>query len=355
MHKVGTSVERPLHTSFSEVLQGNTVIRAFGKSNNFANKQFGMIDQCMIKHSNHLGAWFNFSLQMNFISQLYFLACCTMLITIKSDTDPVIMALIVQYSMDSGWMQHILDLQNWLSHLMKRVQKAFNMEKIPQEKEQGTHEVDTNVWPMAGKIEFKRVQLKYRPQNDIVLKDLSFEIEPAHKVGIVGRTGAGKSTISMALTRIVEAFKGKIEIDGIDIGKIDLSKLRQKITIIPQDPTLFTGSLRFNVDPFNAFSDEKIKELLIEAGLEKLLTRGGKSKKEKKEDKDEKKKKDDSESESESSESEEEEIDPKLKALLEKDESEFTEKELLEKREEEGKGIYLKITEGGSNLSVGEK
>lgn len=295
----------------------------------------------------HCSAWFNFSIKLNFVSQLYFLAACLIMVSIKGNTDPVLLALITQYSMDSGWMHHIVDLFDWLSRLMRRVQKAFEMEKIPQEKKDAEFDVDTNVWPLEGKVAFKKVQLKYRPQNDVVLKDLSFTIDPTLKVGLVGRTGAGKSTISLALTRIVELFKGKVEIDGVDISKISLDKLRQKITIIPQDPVLFTGSLRFNLDPFNQFSDERIKELLIEAGLEKLIS--GDGKKDKKKDK----KDDDSDSESESS--DEEEIDPHLKELLEKDESELTEKELLERREEEGKGIYLKITEGGSNLSVGEK
>ena len=80
---------------------------------------------------------------------------------------------------------------------------------------------------------------------------MSFKVEPGHKVGVVGRTGAGKSTLCMAMTRIVELESGSISVDGQDIAKIDLKALRDQITMIPQDPTLFTGSLIFNLDPFD--------------------------------------------------------------------------------------------------------
>ena len=85
----------------------------------------------------------------------------------------------------------------------------------------------------------------------MILKKLTFKVGPGQKVGIVGRTGAGKSTISMAIMRIVELAGGKIEIDGVDISKIDLTVLRSQITMIPQDPILFSGTLRFNLDPFD--------------------------------------------------------------------------------------------------------
>ena len=105
---------------------------------------------------------------------------------------------------------------------------------------------------------FKDVVLRYRPTTDIVLNNLTFEIQPGEKIGVVGRTGAGKSTICLAIGRIVEIEEGKILIDGIDIRKVDLAYLRSCITVIPQDPTLFTGTLRFNIDPENKVSNEKV-------------------------------------------------------------------------------------------------
>jgi len=95
------------------------------------------------------------------------------------------------------------------------------------------------------------VHLRYRPTTELVLKGLSFDVKAGTKVGVVGRTGAGKSTISMALSRIVELDQGQILIDGVDISQHDIQQLRSKITVIAQDPTLFTGTLKFNLDPFN--------------------------------------------------------------------------------------------------------
>ena len=95
------------------------------------------------------------------------------------------------------------------------------------------------------------MHLRYRPTTELVLKGLSFDVKAGTKVGVVGRTGAGKSTISMALSRIVELDQGQILIDGVDISQHDIQQLRSKITVIAQDPTLFTGTLKFNLDPFN--------------------------------------------------------------------------------------------------------
>jgi ABC-type multidrug transport system fused ATPase/permease subunit len=100
------------------------------------------------------------------------------------------------------------------------------------------------VWPIKGEVEFKDIRLRYRQHLPEVLQGLSFKIQAGEKVGLVGRTGAGKSTISLAIPRIVEAFSGVIEIDGIDISKVDLHILRNKLTVVPQEPVLFNGTLR---------------------------------------------------------------------------------------------------------------
>ena len=92
----------------------------------------------------------------------------------------------------------------------------------------------------------------------MVLSNLSFTIQPGHKIGVVGRTGAGKSTLCLALCRIMEAAAGRILIDGHDIAELGLSDLRDKVTIIPQQPVLFKGSVRFNIDPDNRATDEEI-------------------------------------------------------------------------------------------------
>ena len=152
------------------------------------------------------------------------------------------------------------------------------MESIPQEAEQYKDiPVDENnqKWMSKGHIKFKNFSLKYRPDTEIVLKNIDIDIKPGEKVGIVGRTGAGKSTLCLALCRIIEKLEGCIKIDGIDIADVGLADLRDRITIIPQDPVLFENTLRFNLDPQAKCTDQALLNILEQAGLESLLERDG--------------------------------------------------------------------------------
>jgi len=106
------------------------------------------------------------------------------------------------------------------------------------------------------------VHLRYRPKTELVLKGLDFQVQPGIKVGVVGRTGAGKSTLGLTLLRMMEVETGSIEIDGIDISKVELQLLREKVTTIAQEPTLFKGTLGFNLDPFVKETDATIDALL---------------------------------------------------------------------------------------------
>jgi ABC-type multidrug transport system fused ATPase/permease subunit len=124
-----------------------------------------------------------------------------------------------------------------------------------------------------GRIEFKNYHLRYRPDTELVLQKLTFKIRAGEKIGIVGRTGAGKSTICLGLCRIIEADFGSIIIDGEDISNVELAHLRKNITIIPQEPTLFEGTLKFNLDPSGTASEEEILRLVKDAQLTKLLER----------------------------------------------------------------------------------
>ncbi|KAF9405220.1 Multidrug resistance-associated protein 5, partial [Podila epigama] len=113
-------------------------------------------------------------------------------------------------------------------------------------------------WPQEGQIDFDHLVLRYRKDSPPVLKDVSFTIKPKEKVGIVGRTGSGKSTLLVGLLRIVEASGGAIRIDGIDISTLGLKDLRTKVGIIPQEPVLFVGTIRSNLDPFGQYEDTAI-------------------------------------------------------------------------------------------------
>ena len=128
-----------------------------------------------------------------------------------------------------------------------------------------------------GEIQFRDVRMKYREDSEIVLRGLSFLVDGGQKIGIVGRTGAGKSTICNVLTRIVELDGGSIVIDGADIATIKLEQLREKITVIPQDPALFTGTLQYNLDPTGTKAREEMLRVVEQAGLMNLLHKGDSS------------------------------------------------------------------------------
>lgn len=134
-------------------------------------------------------------------------------------------------------------------------------------------------WPEEGKIEFKNVYMKYDAAEPPVLKNLNFVIYPQEKIGIVGRTGAGKSSLISTLFRLAE-LDGVIEIDGVKINEIGLHDLRSKISIIPQEPFLYSGSMRRNLDPFDNYADDVLWQALEEVelkemGLDSHINEGG--------------------------------------------------------------------------------
>jgi len=131
--------------------------------------------------------------------------------------------------------------------------------------------VEDESWPQRGEIEVKDLDFRYRPKLDLVLKQVSFKIQAGEKIGVVGRTAAGKSTLTLALMRLIESERGQILIDGINILDVNLQQVREMITIIPQEQTLFRGNLRYNIDPQKLATDGQILDLLQKAGLTELI------------------------------------------------------------------------------------
>jgi ABC-type multidrug transport system fused ATPase/permease subunit len=126
-------------------------------------------------------------------------------------------------------------------------------------------------WPARGSVSFEGVSLRYREGLPLVLRNVTFAVRPGHTVGVVGRTGSGKTTLSLALFRVLEAAAGRIALDGVDVARVSIHQLRRGLAIIPQDPTLFRGTLRSNLDLFAEYTDAALRGAVADAGLAAFL------------------------------------------------------------------------------------
>lgn len=191
---------------------------------------------------------------------------------LRSDLSPGFAGLSVSYALQ------ITQTLNWLVRMTSDVETNIvaveRIKEYGETKQEAAWDNNTPLpvnWPEAGRVEFRDFQVRYREGLDLVLRGINFTVQGGEKVGIVGRTGAGKSSLTLALFRIIESAGGSIVIDGQDISKLGLHSLRSRLTIIPQDPVLFSGTLRINLDPFNTHSDEDIWRSLEHAHLKAFV------------------------------------------------------------------------------------
>ena len=152
--------------------------------------------------------------------------------------------LLLNQSASISYAQYILEIFSWLDRSMASVERIEQTRKVPTEddwEKEGESGEDQGEWPSRGEIEFVDYSVRYREGLELVLKEVNLKIEAGEKVGIVGRTGAGKSTMTLALFRILEPSSGRIVIDGVDIASVGLHRLRRALAIIPQDPVGLFG------------------------------------------------------------------------------------------------------------------
>ena len=255
------SVQRsPLFQHFGETLSGVVTIRAYGDESRFVTDSHNKVNT----HNRpfiYLWAtnrWLAFRVDCAGALVAFFSAM--FVVQNVGNIDPGAAGLSLSYAIT--FTQNVL----WLVRLYAANEQNMNAVERVQEYINVVQEARANIpenkpianWPSQGRVEFINYATRYRKDLDPVLRNVTFKIAAGEKVGIVGRTGAGKSSLALALFRGLEAEEGKIILDDVDIGLIGLQDLREAITIVPQDPTLFTGSLRSNLDPFGLFTDEEI-------------------------------------------------------------------------------------------------
>lgn len=254
----------PIYQHFGETLVGVTTIRAYGDELRFISDNLSKIDTNN-RPFYYLWAcnrWLSVRVDLGGALVSFFAAVFVILSvdTLDAGLAGISLTYAITFTDHVLWVVRLYAMNEMNMNSVERVSEYLELEqeapalieknRVPEE------------WPTKGEIDVKNLVLQYSPELPAVIRDVTFKVNGGTKIGIVGRTGAGKSTIATAFFRLVEPTSGSITIDGIDITKIGLQDLRQGLTIIPQDPTLFQRSLRFNLDPFEQHTDMEIFEAL---------------------------------------------------------------------------------------------
>ena len=280
IHKLVSNYRAPILGVFDETLSGLPIIRAFHYENNFTNKFYKKMNDYLKVSIYQKGILGWYGVHLDIISFILLSFILIFAYFAKESYSPQSIGLLLTYSIKMiFFMFDTFKRFSFLTELLISLERCDSYTKVIQEKYPKTEEDKSlqiftsksnekiKSFISKGKINFINYSVKYRPDTPLILKNINLEIKPGEKIGVVGRTGSGKSTMLLCLFRILEANQGKILIDDIDISKVGLEILRQSLTIIPQEPILLEGNIRDNVDPSKTFNDKEILKLLNEVGL----------------------------------------------------------------------------------------
>ncbi|KAJ2082128.1 hypothetical protein H4R24_001824 [Coemansia sp. RSA 988] len=272
IRRLDSTTRSSIYAHFQETASGTSTIRAYGQQSRYISEMEHRVGQC-IRVDNALlllNQWL--SMRLETIGNIVTLATALLIIAFthysgSGDAGTIGLAVgsTLMLSITINWTaEQYGDMQISMTHFERATEYT---ELLPEADDVIEDHRPKESWPEQGMVEFKNYSMRYRDGLDLVLKDLSFRVQPRQKVAIVGRTGAGKSSLTLALFRIVEAASGQILLDGEDIFKYGLFDVRSKLSIIPQDPVLFAGTIRENLDPFNNYNDQDIWRVLEQAHL----------------------------------------------------------------------------------------
>ncbi|RVE57953.1 hypothetical protein OJAV_G00204270 [Oryzias javanicus] len=269
--RLESTTRSPVFSHLSSSLQGLSTIRAFRVQEKFLQ----MFDEYQDLHSE---AWFLFlttsrwfAVRLDGICSVFVTITAFGCLYLKEDLEPGAVGLALSYAVTlTGMFQWGVRQSAEIENMMTSVERVVEYAELESEAPWETDFQPPDDWPQTGTISFDRVNFSYGAGEPLVLKDLSVTFASREKVGIVGRTGAGKSSLVSALFRLAEP-EGRINIDGFLISEIGLHPLRQKMSIIPQDPVLFTGTMRKNLDPFRQHTDEDLWNALQEVQMKAVV------------------------------------------------------------------------------------
>uniref|UniRef100_A0A8C4V252 ATP binding cassette subfamily C member 8 n=1 Tax=Falco tinnunculus TaxID=100819 RepID=A0A8C4V252_FALTI len=291
LQQLDDSTQLPLLSHFSETVEGLTTIRAFRYEAKFRQKLLEYTD------SNNIASLFLTAANRWLEVRMEYIGACVVLIAavtsitscLYNELSSGLVGLGLTYALMVSnylnWMvRNLADMEIQLG-AVKRINGLLKTEAENYEGLLSSSQIPQN-WPDRGEIQIQNLSVRYDSNLKPVLKHVNAHISPGQKIGICGRTGSGKSSFSLAFFRMVDTFEGRIIIDGIDIAKLPLQTLRSRLSIILQDPILFSGTIRFNLDPEKKCTDSMLWEALeiaqlkhvvkaLPGGLDAIVTEGG--------------------------------------------------------------------------------
>ncbi|ULT79395.1 hypothetical protein L3Y34_010196 [Caenorhabditis briggsae] len=274
LKRLESASRSPIYSHFQESIQGASSIRAFGVVDQFIEQSQQRVDDYLVAYYPSVVANRWLAVRLEMVGNLIVLSAAGAAVYFRDS--PGLSAGLVGLSVSMAL--NITQTLNWAVRMTSELET--NIVAVERIKEYTITPTEGNNskalgspnWPERGEISIKNFSIRYRPGLELVLHGVTAHVEPSEKIGIVGRTGAGKSSLTLALFRIIEADGGCIEIDGTNIANLQLEQLRSRLTIVPQDPVLFSGTMRMNLDPFSAYSDSQVWEALRNAHLEDFVS-----------------------------------------------------------------------------------
>ncbi|KAL8891556.1 MAG: hypothetical protein Q9215_001420 [Flavoplaca cf. flavocitrina] len=258
--RLESNAKSPIFEQFGSALAGIGTIRAFAKVDEYVDRMFEKIDA----HARTywyiwlFNRWMAF--RLNVVGALFAVLVAAVIVSTKG-IDASLAGFALSFALQySGAITYTIRQYTSVELAMNAMERIVEYSRIPVEKQEGI--VVPARWPTQGNLQVEGLVAGYAPDLPPVLKGLSFEVTKNQRIGVIGRTGAGKSSLTLALFRFLEAREGRIVIDGIDISKMKLHDLRSRLAIIPQDPVLFSGTVRSNLDAFDEHGDAELYDAL---------------------------------------------------------------------------------------------
>lgn len=272
--RLDSITKAPVIHHFSESISGVITIRAFKKQKTFSGENVKRVNENlrMDFHNNGSNEWLGFRLEL--LGSLILCISTMFMILLPSNIiKPENVGLSLSYGLSlNGVLFWAIYISCLVENRMVSVERIKQFTNIPSEAAWKIQErVPPPSWPVHGNIELQDLQVRYRPNTPLVLRGITLSIYGGEKIGVVGRTGSGKSTLIQVFFRLVEPSGGRIIIDDIDICSVGLHDLRSRFGIIPQEPVLFEGTVRSNIDPIEQYSDEEIWKSLERCQLKDVV------------------------------------------------------------------------------------